>query len=186
MDFKNIDYHQVKADPTSCISPNASIVGNVSIGAQCSIFAGAHIRGDDAVVVIEDGSNVQEGALLHVDIDIPLIVRKNVTIGHGAIVHGCEIGENTIIGMGAIIMNNARIGKNSIVAAGALVSEGKVFEDGSLIVGMPGKPVRQLSPEEIGKCTQSALDYIQMSQRMVEEGAMFHPDSKMNMLVADC
>jgi len=183
MDFSKIDYHQVKANSTSCISPSASIVGDVTIGAKVSIFAGACIRGDDAAITIEEGANIQEGALLHVDVNVPVTVHKNVTIGHGAIIHGCEIGENTIIGMGAIVMNNARIGKNSIVAAGALVSEGKIFEDGSLIMGMPAKFARALTDDEIkSKNTQSALDYIEMGQRMAEEGAMFHPTADTNML----
>lgn len=183
-DYRSINYHQVQADPSSRISPAAGIIGDVTIGACCSVFAGAQIRGDDAPIVIEDESNIQEGAILHVDPASPLTIHRRATIGHGAILHGCEIGENTVVGMGAIVMNDARIGANSVVAAGALIPEGKVFEEGSLIVGMPAKQTRRLSAQEIhDMCTVGADDYLGISARMVEEGAMFNPSEGFDMHV---
>lgn len=176
-DVEVFDYHQVQADPTARISPNASIVGTVSLGARCSVFTGVSIRADSEPALIGENTNIQESALLHDDVGCPLRIGKDVTVGHGAILHGCEIGDNCIIGMGAIVMNGARIGKNSIVAAGALITEGKNFEDNALIVGAPGK-VRCTYPEDEirERCKFSADTYLKKSARMTEEGLLKNPD----------
>ncbi|MGI6105988.1 MAG: gamma carbonic anhydrase family protein [Raoultibacter sp.] len=178
-DIATFDYHQVQADPSARISPNASIIGKVTLEARSSIFTGVSIRADSEPAVIGEDTNIQEGALLHDDIGYPIRIGKGVTVGHGAILHGCEIGDNCIIGMGAIIMNGARVGKNSIVAAGALISEGKSFEDNALVVGMPAK-LRSVYPEEeiAQRCKRSADIYLQKSARMLEAGILKNPESK--------
>ena len=127
-------YHRVKAHPTARIAPSAGIVGDVTIGRDASVFAGVQIRGDDAPVVIGDESNLQENTVVHVDFDVPCIVGPHCTVGHGTILHGCELGENVLVGMGSIVMNRAKIGANSLIGAGSLVTEGKEFPPGSLIM----------------------------------------------------
>jgi carbonic anhydrase/acetyltransferase-like protein (isoleucine patch superfamily) len=117
------------------------------------------IRGDIDAIRIGRGSNVQDNAALHVDEGIPLVVGRNVTIGHGAIVHGCTIGDTTLVGMGAIILNRSRIGRECIVGAGALVTENKVFPDRSLIVGSPAKVIRSVTEDEVSKILENAAHY---------------------------
>lgn len=169
-------YHRVTCHPTARISPTAGIVGDVTIGRDASIFAGVQIRGDDAPVVIGDETNLQENVVVHVDFDVPTIVGKHCTIGHGAILHGCELGDNVLVGMGAIVMNRVKIGANSVIGAGALISDGKEFPEGSLIVGMPGKLKRTLSEENIAAmCTFPGDDYVRQSGEMVEQGVLAHP-----------
>lgn len=175
-------YHGVKAHPTACISPAAGIVGDVTLGKHACILAGAQLRGDLAAIAIGDETNVQEGVLMHVDTDAPITIGRHATIGHGAILHGCQIGENVLIGMGSIIMNDARIGANCVVAAGAVVTEGKEFPEGSLIMGMPAKVTRMLSADEIDRmCTAAGDDYLHTSVRMLEEGALYHPAADLTM-----
>lgn len=184
MSYDSLDYHGVKADPTARISPAAGLCGDLTIGRDVSIFAGVQIRADDAPVTIGDEANIQESAIIHVDPDTPVHVGAHATIGHGAILHGCMIGDNAVVGMGAIVMNNAVIGANSVVAAGALVSEGKEFPERSLIVGMPGKLKRELTDEEVhDMCTVAGDDYLEISARMVEEGVLAHPEPVMNIQV---
>lgn len=175
-------YHRVKAHPTARISPAASLVGDVTLGRDVTVFAGVQIRGDDAPVVIGDESNLQENVVVHVDFDVPAIVGPHCTVGHGAILHGCELGENVLVGMGAIVMNRAKIGANSLIAAGALVSEGKEFPPGSLIMGMPARVKRALSDEEIASmCTFPADDYVRQSGEMLAQGVLEHPSPDMDM-----
>ena len=138
-------YHRVKAHPTARIAPSAGIVGDVTIGRDASVFAGVQIRGDDAPVVIGDESNLQENTVVHVDFDVPCIVGPHCTVGHGTILHGCELGENVLVGMGSIVMNRAKIGANSLIGAGSLVTEGKEFPPGSLIMGTPARVKRALT-----------------------------------------
>lgn len=169
-------YHRVSMDPSARISPAAGIVGDVTVGRDSCILAGAQLRGDEAPIVIEDEVNIQEGTLVHVDCDCPVIVHRRVTVGHGAILHGCEIGENTLVGMGSIVMNGAKIGANSVVAAGALVSQGKEFPENSLIMGMPARVMRTLSDEEVKLLCSDAADlYVQRSAEMLAQGVLAHP-----------
>ena len=170
------DYHQVKIDESACLSPYCSIVGDVQIGADCSVFAGAQIRGDGAPVHIGVMSNVQENCCFHVSGDIPLLVGNHVTVGHGAILHGCTIDDNVLVGMGAIVMDKAHIERDCLIAAGAIVTQGKHFPAGSLIVGSPARAVRQLAPEEIEfQITQAAPDYWEVGKAMLADGLMAHP-----------
>ena len=165
-------YHRVKAHPTARIAPSAGIVGDVTIGRDASVFAGVQIRGDDAPVVIGDESNLQENTVVHVDFDVPCIVGPHCTVGHGTILHGCELGENVLVGMGSIVMNRAKIGANSLIGAGSLVTEGKEFPPGSLIMG---------TPEIASMCTFPANDYVRQSGEMLEQGVLEHPAPDMDM-----
>ena len=130
------------------MAPSADVIGKVKLGDGSSIWFGAVLRGDNEPIVIGNGSNVQEGAVLHTDPGCPLTVGDNVTIGHQAMLHGCTIGDGALIGIQAVVLNGAVIGKECLVGAGALVTEGKVFEDGMLILGQPAKAVRPLNDAE--------------------------------------
>ncbi len=172
------DYRQVDADPSSKLSPHSSIVGDVSIGARTSVFAGVHMRGDVAPISIGDEVNVQEGCLLHTSAGSPLTVKGHATIGHGAILHGCTIGKNVLVGMGSIVMDDAVIGDNCLIGAGSLVTGGKRFEAGTLIMGSPAKAVRALTDGEIDALiTQSGDSYVEVSDRMASQGLLVHPDA---------
>lgn len=141
------------------IAPDAHVIGAVRLGTGVGIWFGAVLRGDNELIDIGAGSNIQEHSMLHTDMGFPLSVGVNCTIGHRAILHGCTIGDNTLIGMGAIILNGARIGKNCLVGAGALVTEGKEFPDNSLIVGTPAKAIRTLDEAAATRLTASAVNY---------------------------
>jgi carbonic anhydrase/acetyltransferase-like protein (isoleucine patch superfamily) len=141
------------------VAPNAAVVGKVILGERSSVWFGAALRGDNELIRIGAGSNVQDSAVLHTDMGFPLTVGDEVSIGHQAAIHGCTIGDGTLIGIQAIVMNGAVIGKACLVGAGALITEGKEFADGSLIVGVPAKTVRQLSAAEREKLLQAAAIY---------------------------
>ncbi|SIQ15068.1 Carbonic anhydrase or acetyltransferase, isoleucine patch superfamily [Rhizobium sp. RU20A] len=147
------------------IAPDAHVIGRVELGEDVGIWFGAVLRGDNEPIRIGAGTNIQEGAVLHVDPGFPVTIGEGCTIGHRAIVHGCTIGDNSLIGMGATILNGARIGRNCLVGANALVTEGKVFEDGSLIVGAPARAVRQLDEAAISGLKLSAAHYVKNWQR---------------------
>jgi carbonic anhydrase/acetyltransferase-like protein (isoleucine patch superfamily) len=142
------------------VADSASVIGQVILAEDTSIWSNAVLRGDNEPITIGKGSNVQEGAVLHNDHGFPIVVGENVTIGHQATLHGCTIGDGSLIGIHAILLNGAVIGKNSLVAAGALVTEGKVFPDRSLIVGVPGKVLRVLTEEEIAGNLTNAYEYV--------------------------
>lgn len=147
------------------LAPDATIIGDVELGEDVGIWFNAVLRGDNAPVVVGRGSNIQEGAMLHTDAGFPATIGEGCTIGHHAIVHGCTIGDNTLIGMGATVLNGARIGRNCLVGANALVTEGREFADGSLIVGSPAKAIRQLDDAAIEGLRRSAKNYISNWQR---------------------
>lgn len=151
------------------IAPNAYVIGNVTLGRDVGVWFGATLRGDNDPMIVGDRTNIQDGAVLHSDSGQPLHIGSDVTIGHGAIVHGCTIGNSTLIGMGATILNGAKIGNNCIIGANALVTEGKVFPDGSLIVGAPAKAVRSLDDTAIAKLGQSAAHYVKNMHRFRTE-----------------
>jgi carbonic anhydrase/acetyltransferase-like protein (isoleucine patch superfamily) len=156
-------------DPSSWVAPGAHAIGKVRLGAKASIWFGATLRGDIEGIEIAEGSNVQEVSVLHTDAGFPLNVGRDCTIGHRAILHGCTIGDQSLIGMGAIVLNGARIGRNCLIGAGALVPEGRVIPDGMLALGMPAKPVRPLTDAEIQGLRASALHY-QERARLFREG----------------
>jgi carbonic anhydrase/acetyltransferase-like protein (isoleucine patch superfamily) len=147
------------------IAPDAHLIGNVTIGEEVGIWFGAVLRGDNEPITIGDRSNVQEGALLHTDPGFPLTVGPEVTIGHHAILHGCSIGELSLIGMGTTVLNGAKIGANCLVGANALVTAGKTFPDHSVILGAPARIVRQVDAPTLAFLRASAADYVSRWQR---------------------
>jgi len=147
------------------IAPTAVIVGHCVLGPEVGIWFGVVARGDIEPIRIGARTNVQENAVLHTDKGFPLTIGENCTIGHGAIVHGCTIGDNTLIGMGATVLNGARIGKNCLIGANALITEGKEIPDNSLVVGAPGKVVRVLDEEAIAGLAASADRYVKNAKR---------------------
>ena len=150
------------------IAENATVIGNVTIGAYSSIWPNAVIRGDEGEIIIGEYSNIQDNATVHCDEGGRTIIGDYVTVGHNAIVHGCEVSDNVIVGMGAIILNGAKIGKNCIVGAGAVVLENTIIPDNSLVVGVPGKVKGNLSDEKIEFITRNAQIYQELSSRYLE------------------
>ncbi|CAD6560279.1 gamma carbonic anhydrase family protein [Paraburkholderia sabiae] len=142
------------------VAPQAVVIGRAELAARTSVWFNAVIRADNEPVKIGEGSNVQEGAVLHTDPGFPMDIAANVTIGHQAMLHGCTVGEGSLIGVQAVILNGAVIGKNCLVGAGAVVTEGKVFPDRSLIVGAPAKVVRELTDEQVASLLENAADYV--------------------------
>ncbi|WP_163850179.1 gamma carbonic anhydrase family protein [Pseudooceanicola aestuarii] len=151
------------------IAPDANVIGRVVLESGSSVWFGATLRGDNEVIRIGAGSNVQENCVLHTDMGFPLTVGRNCTIGHKAMLHGCTIGDNTLIGMGATVLNGARIGRNCLIGAGALVTEGKEIPDGSMVLGAPGRVARDLNAAAIAKIEASALGY-QRNMRRFRDG----------------
>lgn len=152
-------------DESIWIAPDASVIGRVRLGRDVGIWFGAVLRGDNERISIGAGSNVQEHTVMHTDPGFPLTVGEGCTIGHRAILHGCTIGENSLVGMGAIVLNGARIGANCLVGAGALVTEGKVFPDNSLIIGTPARVARTLDEGAVEGLRQSASHYVANARR---------------------
>ena len=150
---------------TSWIADSAEVMGGVTLEDDASVWFGAVVRGDTAHITIGAGSNIQDASVLHADEGLPLTVGKNVTVGHKVMLHGCTIGDESLIGIGAVVLNGAKIGKNCLVGAGALVTEGKEFPDGSMIIGSPARVVRQLTPEQIERLRWSARHYIENARR---------------------
>ena len=176
------NYHQVKFSPRVMLSPYCTVIGDVFLGSDTSVFAGTQIRGDCEPIYIGSKTNIQENACLHVSMGSKLDVGNNVTVGHGAILHGCTIDDNVLVGMGAIVMDDAVIGRNCLIAAGALVTQGKVFEPGSLVMGSPAKAVRLLTDEEVESMITVAADaYFEVAQAMTAEGLMVTPPAGCNL-----
>jgi carbonic anhydrase/acetyltransferase-like protein (isoleucine patch superfamily) len=146
-------------DPTAWVAPDANLIGKVVIEGNASVWFGVTIRGDNEEIRVGSGSNVQENCVLHTDMGYPLVVGANCTIGHKAMLHGCTIGEGSLIGMGATILNGARIGKGCLIGAGALITEGKEIADGSLVMGAPGRVVRVLDAVARERLLASAAGY---------------------------
>ena len=147
------------------IAPDAVLIGDVRIGRNAGVWFGAVIRGDNETITIGEETNVQEHTVMHTDPGFPLSIGRGCTIGHRALLHGCTVGDNSLIGMGAIVLNGARIGRNCLVGAGALVTEGKEFPDNSLIVGSPAKVVRSLDAEAEQRLRDSAAHYVANGRR---------------------
>lgn len=156
---------KINTDASVFIAKNAHVAGDVTLFSHVSVWYSATVRADMAPISVGANSNIQDGAVIHCDDGIPCIIGENVTIGHGAIVHSAIIGDSCIIGMGAIILNNAKIGKESIVGAGALVTQGKEFPPRSLIVGSPAKVSRELRDDEIAHIAENALHYAALAQK---------------------
>ena len=157
------------------VAPDANVIGQVRLMAGASVWFGATLRGDNEWINLGTGSNVQENSVLHTDIGYPLSIGRNCTIGHNAILHGCTIGDQSLIGMGAIVLNGAQIGRNCLIGAGALITEGKIIPDNSLVLGAPGKVVRSLTAAEIEGLRDSAVGY-QNNMRRFAKGLTEIPD----------
>jgi len=147
------------------IAPNAQVIGHVILKKNASIWFGAVLRGDNDPITIGENSNVQDNSVLHTDYGSPLVIGANVTVGHKVMMHGCTIGDGTLIGIGAIVLNGAKIGKNCLVGAGTLVTENKEFPDNVMILGSPGRVVRELSPEQAARMGAGALHYVENWKR---------------------
>ncbi|QFT63128.1 gamma carbonic anhydrase family protein [Roseivivax sp. THAF30] len=152
-------------EESAWVAHDANVIGQVILGAKASVWFGATLRGDNEPITVGDGTNIQENVVCHTDPGCPLTIGAGCTIGHKVMLHGCIIGENTLIGMGATILNGAKIGKNCLIGAGALVTEDKEIPDGSLVMGMPGKIVRELDAQAIQMLQASALKYQENAAR---------------------
>ena len=150
---------------TAWVADSAQVMGRVKLEKDASVWFGTVIRGDTESITVGEGSNIQDASVLHADFGKPLVVGCNVTVGHQVMLHGCTIGDGSLIGIGAVVLNGAKIGKNCLVGAGSLVTEGKEFRDGSMILGSPAKVVRELSPEQIQGLQQSAKNYVENARR---------------------
>jgi len=150
------------------ICHGAQVIGDVELGENVSVWHGAVIRGDVASIKIGNNSNVQDNCVVHCSKDFPTVIKDNVSVGHGAVVHGCILEDNVLIGMNATVLNGARIGKNSIVGAGAVVSEGKEFPENSLILGVPARVIKQLTPEQVNHIQENADNYVKLSKQYKE------------------
>ena len=150
---------------TAYVADSAEVIGRVTLGEDVSIWFNAVLRGDSDTLTVGAGSNVQDGSVLHADTGFPLVIGQNVTVGHQVMLHGCTVGDESLIGIGAVVLNGARIGRNCVVGAGALVTEGKEFPDGSLIVGAPAKVVRELTEAQVANLRASAAHYVNNGRR---------------------
>lgn len=150
--------------PDAYVAPSAALIGRVQLDAQASVWFGAVLRGDNELISIGRGSNVQDGAVLHTDPGFPLRVGAGVTVGHQAMLHSCEIGDGSLVGMQAIVLNGAKIGRQCLIGAGAMVTANKTFPDRTLILGSPARAVRQLTEEDLALLERSAQIYVQRGE----------------------
>ncbi|MEM7320446.1 MAG: gamma carbonic anhydrase family protein [Pseudomonadota bacterium] len=153
----------------SWIAPDANLIGQVVLEQGASVWFGVTIRADHEVIRVGAGSNVQENVVMHIDAGYPLTIGRNCTIGHKVMLHGCTIGNNSLIGMGATVLNGARIGRNCLIGAGALITENKEIADNSLVMGVPGKVVRQIDEAGARRLTESALHYQAQMRKFREQ-----------------
>nr|WP_272891534.1 gamma carbonic anhydrase family protein [Stutzerimonas stutzeri] len=160
---------RVEAHPQSWVAPNATLVGKIRLDAGASVWFGAVLRGDNELIHIGENSNVQDGSVMHTDMGHPLTLGTGVTVGHNAMLHGCTVGDYSLIGINAVVLNGAKIGRHCIIGANTLIAEGKEIPDGSLVVGSPGKVVRELSDEQKKMLEASAAHYVHNAQRYARE-----------------
>jgi carbonic anhydrase/acetyltransferase-like protein (isoleucine patch superfamily) len=155
----------VRAEGEHWVADSAVVVGNVLLKQNASVWFNAVIRGDNELITIGEGSNVQDGSVLHTDPGCPLTIGSHVTVGHKVMLHGCEIGEGSLIGINAVVLNGAKIGKNCIVGANALITEGKEIPDNSMVMGSPGKVVKTLTDEQAAGIRVGAAHYVENARR---------------------
>jgi carbonic anhydrase/acetyltransferase-like protein (isoleucine patch superfamily) len=164
MAIYQLSEHVPEIDPSAYITDSATVIGRVKVEANANIWFGVTIRGDNELIIIGENSNLQEACVLHTDPGYVLAIGCNVSVGHQAMLHGCTIGDGSLVGIQAVILNGAKIGKNCLVGAGALVTEGKEFPDNSLIIGSPAKVARTLREEEIARLRSIADNYVKRAQ----------------------
>ena len=150
------------------VASTAAIIGDVTIGKDSSVWYGAVLRGDEAPITVKEGSSIQDNCVLHCDLSSPIVVGNNCTVGHGAILHSCTIGDNVLIGMGAIVLTGAKIGDNCIIGAGAVVKENAEIPANAMVVGIPGKIVRMLSAEQIAEMQKTSY-YVELSKHYLNK-----------------
>ena len=155
--------------PEAWVAESAAVVGRVALGAGASVWYGAVLRGDNEWITIGERSNIQDGSVLHTDMGSPLTIGADVTVGHQVMLHGCTIGDNSLVGIGSIVLNGATIGKNCLVGANCLITEGKEIPDNSLVMGAPGKVVREISPEQAMMLAGGAAHYVENWKRYRRE-----------------
>lgn len=165
MSIYQLDDKAPQVHPSAWVADSAQVMGDVVLAEDSSVWFGTVIRGDTATITVGAGTNIQDGSVLHADEGLPLTVGAHVTVGHQVMLHGCTVGDGSLIGIGAVVLNGARIGKHCLVGAGSLVTEGKVFPDGSMILGSPAKVVRQLTPAQIEMLERSAQNYVRNARR---------------------
>ncbi len=165
MALYQLDGVQPQVHESAWVADSAQVIGAVTLESDASVWFGAVLRGDTETLRIGKGSNVQDGSVLHADVGQPLTVGESVTVGHQVMLHGCAIGDGSLIGIQAVVLNGARIGRYCLVGAGSLVTEGKEFPDGSMIMGSPARVVRQLTPEQIEGLKRSAASYVENARR---------------------
>ena len=165
MSLYQLDDLSPRLADTAWVADSAQVMGNVELAAETSVWFGAVLRGDTEVIRVGRGSNIQEHSVVHADVGFPVTIGENVTVGHQVMLHGCSIGDGSLIGIQAVVLNGAKIGKHCLVGAGALVTEGKQFPDGSMIIGAPAKVVRQLTPEQMAELDRSAEHYVENARR---------------------
>lgn len=165
MPIYQIDDDAPKIDPSAWIADTAQVIGRVELAAGSSVWFGTVLRGDTENIRLGVGTNVQDNSMVHADPGFPALLGDHVTVGHMVMLHGCIVGDNTLIGMQAVILNGAKIGRNSIVGAGSVIPAGKEYPEGSLIIGSPARVVRQLTPEQIADIRYGSDHYIATSQR---------------------
>ena len=164
MPIYQLGAHCPDIDDSAYVTDSATVIGRVQLKANASVWIGATLRGDNELISVGENSNIQEACVLHTDAGFPLRVGDGVTVGHQAMLHGCSIGDGSLIGIQAVILNGAKIGRNCLVGAGALVTEGKEFPDNSLIIGSPAKAVRTLSEEQLAALKQSSQMYVERAR----------------------
>lgn len=165
MTFYRLDQLEPQVHPSAFVADSAQVMGSVSLAEDSSVWFGAVLRGDTETLTVGRRSNIQDASVLHADVGHPVVVGDDVTVGHQVMLHGCTVGDGSLIGIGAVVLNGARIGRHCIVGAGALVTEGKTFPDGSLIIGSPARVVRSLTPEQIEGIMDSARHYVDNARR---------------------
>ncbi len=165
MALYQLDDHTPQLAEGAWVADSAEVMGQVQVGERASIWFNTVVRADNEVICIGAETNIQDGTVLHCDPGKPLHIGQGVTVGHNVMLHGCTVGDHSLIGIGAVILNEAVIGKNCLVGAGALVTEGKTFPDGSMILGSPAKAVRQLTPEQIEGLKRIAQGYVKNAER---------------------
>ncbi|WP_443069936.1 gamma carbonic anhydrase family protein [Subtercola sp. YIM 133946] len=165
MSIVTFDGHTPAIDSAAWVAPSATVIGQVTVAAEASIFYGAVVRADSVGITLGAGSNLQDNVVVHGDPGFPAVIGEGVSVGHGAVVHGCSIGDNTLIGMNATVLNGAIVGAECLVAAGALILEGSVIPDGSLVAGVPGKVRRELTADERAGVRRNAATYVALSAR---------------------
>jgi len=169
MALYHIDGHAPDIDPAAYVTDEATLIGKVRVEAGASVWFHVTIRGDNEPITIGENSNIQESCVLHTDPGFPLAVGRNVTVGHQAMLHGCTIGDGSLIGIQAVILNGAKIGRNCLVGAGALVTEGKEFPDNSLIIGSPARVARTLTDEDVARMGRNTANYVERARRFKTE-----------------